>query len=240
MAKTFLKAHWNNVVMINYTVPKQVLIPYLPYGVELDDFQGNYYISLVGFKFLRSSLFGIPIPFFGSFDEVNLRFYVKRKVNDEYRRGVVFICELVPYSIVATLANKLYKEHYRKAKIQSKIVMSKGHKSISYEWEINNQKSAIDIRFDDVEIEILHNSHEEFIYEHYYGFTKVNEKETWEYKVNHERWSVNKYLGHQINCNFENLYGKAFAFLNNQEPHSVYNAVGSKVDIDWQITKLKA
>ncbi len=240
MVKTFLTAYWHNIVMINYEVSKASLLPYLPYGVELDDFEGKYYISLVGFKFLRSALFGIPIPIFGSFDEVNLRFYVKRKADNETRRGVVFISEIVPYSIVAILANKLYKEHYSKANLQSKIERADGQKSIVYQWEINNNKYAIDTNFQNKDSEILPNSHEEFIYEHYYGYTKVNDGETWEYKVNHERWRVNKHLTHTINCNFENLYGNAFSFLNNEQPHSVYNAVGSKVFIDWHIRKLKA
>lgn len=48
----------------------------------------------------------------GTFEEVNLRFYVVRKVGNELRRGVVFINETVPNKIVAWVANKLYKEHY--------------------------------------------------------------------------------------------------------------------------------
>lgn len=240
MAKTFLKANWHNIVMINYEVLKETLLPYLPYGVTLDDFEGKYYVSLVGFTFLNSTLFGIPMPIYGSFDEVNLRFYVKRKVNNEYRRGVVFISEIVPYSIVALLANKLYKEHYTKALMESSIEHTNGQINIKYQWEINDSKYSIDSNFEDTDMQIIPGSHVEFIYEHYYGYTKVNDGETWEYKVNHERWHVNKHLTHSINCNFENLYGNAFSFLNNAHPHSVYNAVGSKVYIDWHITKLKA
>ena len=101
MARTFLKARWENLIMANYSIDPTILLPYLPAGVELDLYDGKAYVSLVGFMFKRSRIFNIPIPFMGTFEEVNLRFYVKRKVNDTYRRGVVFINETVPYKPVA-------------------------------------------------------------------------------------------------------------------------------------------
>ena len=98
--------------MANYAVNPNVLKPFLPKGVELDLFENNAYVSLVGFMFKKTSLFNIPIPLLGTFEEINLRFYVKRVEVDNVKRGVVFINETVPYKIVAWLANKLYKEHY--------------------------------------------------------------------------------------------------------------------------------
>ena len=97
MSKTFLRARWENLIMANYSIDPLILMPYLPTGLELDDYNGKTYVSLVGFMFKRSRIFNIPIPLMGTFEEVNLRFYVKRKVGDTYRRGVVFINETVPY-----------------------------------------------------------------------------------------------------------------------------------------------
>lgn len=110
--KTFLTAQWQNLIMANYEIDPAILLPYLPKDVELDCYHGKTYVSLVGFLFKGSSIFNIPIPSMGTFEEVNLRFYVVRKVGNELRRGVVFINETVPNKIVAWVANKLYKEHY--------------------------------------------------------------------------------------------------------------------------------
>ncbi|MBS1741788.1 MAG: DUF2071 domain-containing protein [Bacteroidetes bacterium] len=237
--KTFLKAYWQDIVMVNYEVPANVLIPYMPYATELDDFEGKYFVSLVGFKFLHSSIFGIPIPFFGSFDEVNLRFYVKRTIGNEIRIGVVFVNETVPYKIVAVLANTLYREHYTYAKMKSSNVVENGIKKLSYQWTNRHKHNFINANFQEKALPILPGSHASFIYEHYYGFTKIDDQQTWEYKVNHYSWQTNENISVEIDCNFESMYGHSFAFLNQQQPHSVYNAIGSQVSIDWKINKIK-
>ena len=236
--KTFLKARWENIVMINYEVDDAVLQPYLPYDVELDTHNNKSFVSLVGFRFLDSKLFGLPIPYFGSFDEVNLRFYVKRKDNDEVKRGVVFISEVVPFKIVSFMANWLYKEHYSYSKMKHECEIKEGAKHLAYHWQKNNHDFHIKAKFDNAAKDIESNSLEEFIYEHYYGFTKINNSETWEYKVNHPRWFTNEMVDYDIRCDFEKMYGNDFAFLNNQKPFSVYNAVGSEVSIDWKINKI--
>lgn len=190
-------------------------------------------------KFNKSNIFGINIPFYGSFDEVNLRFYVKRSDANEVKRGVVFVSEVVPYQIVATLANLLYKEHYSVAKMISSISIENNLKKINYNWKQKSDNYSIQTSFYEDLNEIEVDSLEEFIYEHYYGFTKINERETWEYKVNHPRWLTNKIKSFEINCDFEKMYGSDFKFLNGLKPYSIYNAVGSEVSIDWKINKIK-
>ena len=135
--KTFLTARWENLIMANYEVEPSILLPYLPKGVELDFHQGKTYVSLVGFLFKNSSIFGIPIPFLGTFEEINLRFYVKRKTTAGYQRGVVFINETVPYKPVAWLANKLYKEHYIAIPTKHSIQFRDRSKEIEYQWKTN-------------------------------------------------------------------------------------------------------
>ena len=98
--------------MANYSIAPEILLPYVPHGTELDFHDGKTFVSLVGFLFRDTRIFGLPIPFLGTFEEINLRFYVSRKVGDEVRRGVVFINETVPNRLVAWIANYLYKEHY--------------------------------------------------------------------------------------------------------------------------------
>ena len=119
---TFLKANWENIIMANYAIDPEILIPYLPKGVELDFYNGKAYVSLVGFMFKKTKLFNIPIPVFGTFEEINLRFYVQRKEDGITKRGVVFINETIPYRIVAWMANKLYNEHYTVVPTRHSIV----------------------------------------------------------------------------------------------------------------------
>lgn len=236
--KTFLTARWEDLVMANYSVPPEILIPYLPKGVELDLFEGQAFVSLVGFMFKRTRLFGIPIPLMGTFEEINLRFYVKRKIGDTYKRGVVFINETVPYKAVAFIANKLYKEHYISIPTKSQILQTESLKNISYQWKSKSGWNKIDITTDNTMTLMPHDSIEEFIFEHYYGYTKVSETESQEYKVNHPRWNINKVLSFDIQCDFLSMYGEDFSFLSHKNPDSVIFAEGSAVSVDWKRTTL--
>jgi len=84
--RVFLTAEWRNLAMLNYEVDRVLLNKFVPTGTELDCWNGKTFISLVGFQFLRTKVCGIPIPFHRNFDEVNLRFYVRRSVDGEIRR----------------------------------------------------------------------------------------------------------------------------------------------------------
>lgn len=236
MTDTFLSARWENLIMANYAVDPVALKPYLPHGIELDFYNKKAYVSLVGFMFKQTSLFNIPIPFFGTFEEINLRFYVKRIEGAFVKRGVVFINETVPYKPVAWLANKLYKEHYMAIPTKNSIVTDQSGKKIKYEWKINNAWNHIVVNATAENEEMKPGSVEEFIFEHYYGYTKINNRLSQEYKVNHPRWQVNKVIDYSIDCDFVSMYGSDFSFLRNQQPDSVIIAEGSPVSVKWKRT----
>ncbi|MBK8952349.1 MAG: DUF2071 domain-containing protein [Chitinophagaceae bacterium] len=222
--------------MANYAINPAVLKPYLPNGVEIDFYNNKTYVSLVGFMFKRTSLFKIPIPFLGTFEEVNLRFYVKRVEGDIIKRGVVFINETVPYKLVAWLANKLYKEHYIAIPTKNSIGHNGSDKSIKYKWKINKQWNHLVVNASKEKNEMIPGSIEEFIFEHYYGYTKINSELSQEYKVNHPRWQVNKVIDYSVQCDFKSMYGNDFSFLKNQTPDSVIIAEGSPVTVNWERT----
>jgi uncharacterized protein len=98
--------------MLNYAVEPSVLGPYVPAGTELDLWRGIAFVSLVGFLFADTRLLHIPVPRHRNFEEVNLRFYVRRNVNGEARRAVTFIRELVPRAAIAFVARRVYNEPY--------------------------------------------------------------------------------------------------------------------------------
>jgi uncharacterized protein YqjF (DUF2071 family) len=237
MFDTFLSAQWENLIMANYAVSPDLLLPYLPKGVELDTFNNKIYVSLVGFMFKKTSLFNVPIPFFGTFEEINLRFYVKRVEGNHVKRGVVFINETVPHKSVAWLANKLYKEHYIAIPTRSKINITTPLKNIDYQWKINDDWNHLSVNVTKENLQMEVGSIEEFIFEHYYGYTKINNVLTQEYKVNHPRWLVNKVIDYAVHCDFKSMYGEDFSFLSNQQPDAVITAQGSPVTVKWKRTK---
>jgi uncharacterized protein YqjF (DUF2071 family) len=234
----FLKANWENIIMANYEIDPKILSPFLPKGVELDLFNGKCYISLVGFMFKKTKLFNVPIPFFGNFEEINLRFYVKRKEETVLKRGVVFINETIPYPIVAWTANKLYNEHYTVVPTKHEIIEEKLFKKVKFEWLLNKKWNSIAVTTATTSEKMKPNSLESFIYEHYYGYTKTAKNETEEYKLQHPSWKISEVLDYQIDCDFEAMYGKSFSVLDQTKPEAVFVADGSTVGIEWKRTKL--
>lgn len=234
----FLKASWQEIIMVNYSVSPNVLTPFIPKGVELDFYNDKVYVSLVGFMFKNTKLFNIPIPLLGTFEEINLRFYVIRKENGITKRGVVFINETVPYKAVAWLANKLYHENYKCVSTKHKYEINSDFKKIQYQWMLNNKWHSIKLNaLNDVN-NLKEKSFEEFIFEHYFGYAKVNEHTTEEYEVVHPKWKTQTVLNYEIDCDFEKMYGNQFLFLNNAKPESVFITKGSDVYIKWKRNRL--
>ncbi len=232
--KNFLTANWENIIMANYAVDPKILQPYLPKGVTLDLYKGVAYISLVGFMFKNTKIFKVPIPLLGSFEEINLRFYVIRNVNGIQKRGVVFINETVPYKLVALIANFLYKENYSCVPTKHLWQVNNHKKSITYQWKKSGKWNKILVEATVESIKLEENSFEEFILEHYIGYTKINNTKSEQYTIAHPRWKINVVKNYEINCNFEAMYGSSFLILNNTEPHSVFIADGSAVSIQWK------
>lgn len=124
---SFLKAEWRKLVLANYTIEPEILSKYVPFGTELDLWNGKCYVSLVGFMFLNTRLLGVKIPFHVNFEEVNLRFYVKRLDRDTWKRGVVFIKEIVPKPALTFVANTVYQENYETLPMQHRLARKRGN-----------------------------------------------------------------------------------------------------------------
>ncbi|WP_223599517.1 YqjF family protein [Chryseobacterium sp. GVT01B] len=225
----FLKAEWRKLAIINYEIDPEILLPYLPKGTELDFYKGRCYVSLVGFMFLNTKLLGFPIPFHRNFEEVNLRFYVKKKEKGAWKRGVVFIKEIVPKPALSFVANSIYKENYHTMPMKNQIHEKEGELLIRYSWKDKSWHS-IQIIADSTPKPIKENSEFEFITEHYFGFTK-KENITSEYEVCHPKWEYYTIKDHQLDIDFQNIYGNDFECLNHQEPVSVMLAEGSEIEV---------
>ncbi|WP_445710105.1 YqjF family protein [Flavobacterium sp.] len=233
---SFLTANWKNLALINYEVDPKILEKYLPKGTEIDLYEGKCYVSLVGFLFLDTKLLGLKIPFHINFEEVNLRFYVKRfetlEKNNEWKRGVVFIKEIVPKHALTLVANTIYKEHYQTLPMKHSITLSKETTDYVYQWNIDNKWNSMEITAKNVLLPIEENTEADFICEHYFGYTKLNESTTFEYEVKHPRWEQYPVIDTKIDVDFEKVYGSDFAHLKNIKPSSVILARGSEISVE--------
>ena len=227
----FLKAEWKNLALFNYEIDAEILEKYLPAGTEIDIWHNKCYVSLVGFMFKNTKVLGLKVPFHVDFEEVNLRFYVKRFENGELKRGVVFIKEIVPKKAITFIANTLYQEHYETQKMRHEIIENKNSNTFIYQWKNDKKWNTIQLETTNILKEIEVDSEAEFITEHYFGYTKIDEQTTFEYEVQHPRWEQLEVLNHNIEIDFEKIYGNDFGFLQDTKPTSVFLAKGSKITV---------
>ena len=216
--------------MINYRVDPSALHPYLPSGTELDFYQGETFVSMVGFRFVNTRVFGWILPFHHSFEEVNLRFYVRRRVGDGWRRGVVFIRELVPSIAIAFVARRWYGEPYTSLPMRHRIENSTHMLSVEYGWRRHGNWETMRVTAHPIPAPIEVGSIEEFITEHYWGYT-VCGSHTSEYQVEHPQWQISKGLEASIDADISSLYGKAFIKPLAAPPSSAFIASGSTVTV---------
>lgn len=233
---SFLTAEWNDLVMINYEIDPKILEKQIPKGTEIDFWNGKCYISLIGFMFENVKVLGMKIPFHVNFEEVNLRFYVKRFENGEWKRGVVFVKEIVPKHAITLVANTLYNEHYHTLKMRHSRTENGNTKRFVYEWKKDQKWNSIAMTTQKNAIPIEPESVTEFITEHYFGYTNYNSEKSIEYAVTHPKWEQLEVIEYSTDVDFENVYGQDFAFLQNVQPTSAFLALGSEITIEGKKT----
>lgn len=231
MAKTFLSAAWRNLIMANYVIDPKILQPYLPCKTELDTFNDEHYVSLVAFLFQNVKVRGIAFPFHTNFEEVNLRFYVRYKEDNIWKRGVVFMKEIVPKRMISFIANTLYGENYVTLKTNHEWTQTKDELHVKYNWKIGNEWNHLNCVAEKNPEPIIENSPEEFITEHYWGYTFISKTCTGVYEVQHPKWRIHKVKSYDIFCSVQELYGEAFAETLKQKPASVFLAEGSDIKV---------
>src|SRR5437763_8314825 len=175
--------------MLNYVVDPLLLAPFVPLGTEIDFENGETFLSLVGFLFLDARLLGLPIPLHRDFEEVNLRFYVRRKSADTWRRGVVFIRELVPRRAIALVARTFYGENYVALPMKHQIDHVDLKLNVEYSWLRGRKWESLKMSAIGEPLTIPAGTHAEFITEHYWGYPSVRSGCS-EYRVEHPRWKA--------------------------------------------------
>jgi uncharacterized protein YqjF (DUF2071 family) len=225
--KIFLTAHWRQLAMLNYEIDPAALNPWLPAGTELDLWNGRVLVSVVGFLFLETRVWGMIFPFHQNFEEVNLRFYVRRKADDGWRRGVVFIKEIVPRAAIAYAARKFYNENYVCLPMAHTLTVN----SAEYSWRFRDRQNRIKVTTGGAPQPLRTGSEAEFITEHYWGYSRQPNGSTMEYKVEHPRWNVSDAVTSELDCDVTGLYGESFKEAVCAKPSSAFLAEGSPVTV---------
>ena len=216
--------------MLNYVVDPKILIPHLPPATELDLWQGKALVSMVGFMFNNTKVLGIRWPFHINFEEVNLRFYVRHFNGKEWKRGAVFISEIVPKIVISLMANTLYNEHYHVMPMRHSVTETdQFHTGYLYEWKRKNRWNKLGATIKNDCTPIQPDSTEEFIFEHYWGYNKLTDAKTLEYAVEHVSWNVHEVKDFVFDADVAHFYGEQFVPYLSAKPYSAFFADGSAV-----------
>ncbi|HEX7973797.1 MAG TPA: DUF2071 domain-containing protein [Anaerolineales bacterium] len=231
----FLTAEWRWLVMLNYEVDPGILAPFTPPGVELDSWQGRTFASLVGFMFLNTKVLGVGVPFHRNFEEVNLRFYVRRRDREAgWRRGVVFIKEIVPRFAIAAAAREIYGEKYVSMAMRHRVELEgdslRNGSRVEYGWQVAGKWQRLGVQVSGSPALADAGSEAEFITEHYWGYAAFRGGSI-EYRVDHPSWQV----WQAGEASFEGdpgvLYGAQFSECLSRAPASAFLAGGSPVTV---------
>lgn len=235
-SRPFLTASWRYLAILNYEVPPALLRPLVPAGTELDTWQGAVVASLVGFRFLDTRVMGVPVPGHRDFDEVNLRFYVRRRGEDgDWRRAVVFVRELVPRRAVALVARLVYNEPYLAVPMRHEMALAGADEGqpgrASYAWRLAGRWHRLEVTIRGRPFVPKEPSEAAFITEHYWGYTVQRDGGTREYRVEHPKWRVWQAEGARLDCDVKAVYGAGFAECLGARPRSAFLADGSEVKV---------
>ena len=229
----FLTAEWRLLAMLQYEVEPALLRPLVPRGTELDDWNGRTLASVVGFRFLDTRVLGAAIPLHRDFDEVNLRFYVRRREPEGWRRAVVFVREIVPRAAIAIVARLWYNEPYIALPMRHAVDMDEAERGgpgrVAYEWRHGGAWGGLRVETAGAPTIPAPGSEQEFVAEHYWGYTARRDGGSLEYEVAHPPWRVWSGARAELRCDAGRLYGPGFARALEAPPRSAFVADGSPV-----------
>ena len=229
--RAFLTAKWRDLIMLNYEVDPALLLPHVPPGTQLDTWSDRTFVSLVGFLFLDTRILGVPIPFHCNFEEVNLRFYVRREAQGEVRRGVVFIREVVPRFAIAAVARAFYNENYVALRMSHTMESGDNGRTVEYGWKAKGGQNRMSLTTCGEPLLPAADSEEQFITEHYWGYARQRDGGCVEYRVEHPAWRVWQAKSGGFEGDMRLYYGNELASVLSRHPNSAFLAEGSAVKV---------
>jgi uncharacterized protein YqjF (DUF2071 family) len=225
--RPFLTARWENLILANFAVPDDLLLPRLPRGLDLDRWEGRAFVSLVAFEFRNTRVFGISWPGYRDFPEINLRFYVRRGSD----RGVIFIREIVGLRLVARIARWVYNEPYRVSALKSFVTRTSDVVEVEHRLPGRDRVHTIRATGSVPAIRAAPDNVEHFFKEQRWGFGQTRRGATLMYEVDHPLWATYPVRSFSIDLDWDAVYGPEWGFLTKATPASVILAAGSPVSV---------
>ena len=230
-----ISGEWRELAIVSWRVAPELLRPRLPAGTELDEWDGRSWLSLVGLRFLGLAVGGVPVPLHREFAQVNLRFYARRVVGDQVRRGAVFVRELVPRAAMAAVARLVMNEPMVHADVRAEVAHDAERPSrvlgVTYTWESDPGRGRLHVDTDAEPMALERLSLEEFLSERCWGFTAQRDGGSTEYRVEHPRWSVYVSRDASVDGDLAATFPLDLARVMLARPDHAFVAEGSRVAI---------
>jgi uncharacterized protein YqjF (DUF2071 family) len=233
--KTLLTAYWTNLLTATFETDKSFLQKYLPAKTELNEWNGKYFMSIVAFMFEKPVIAGLPSPFYRSFEEINLRFYVMYKEKNEWRKGVVFIKEIAPHYIIGQAAKWLYKENFISLPMNHNFSDDKNLRHTNYFCRDNSKWNYLSMESAFTSFEPKEESIESFVRDRYWGYTKTSGNETKEFRIEHQPWKIFPATKFDMTLDIGSIYGEEFKEYLTAKPISTFLMDGSYTKVSWPV-----
>lgn len=233
--KPLMQADWSEIVALNFQIDPAILEPRVPRGLELDFHNDETYVSLVAMYLRNVKMMGFPIPISRGFEELNLRFYVKRKVGPRFVTGACFIKDFVPNAVGSWILSTLFKTTFARMKMKRECsgfgsrdeeVVPK----VSYEWKVGDTENKIKIKARARMKKTGPDTKVGFILGHNNEYS-VRKSRIYEYRVQRPPWVVWDAAQASFECNTKQLFGQEFVKTLSRRPSSVFVSEGSPVTI---------
>ena len=226
----FLAAQWSDLAILNYEVDPSVLLPRVPQGCELEDWNGRHFVTLTGFRVRHARVLGLPVPFHSDFLEVDFRFYVRRHAGGAWRRGVVSIKELTPRRLIAFVARQVYRENFVALPMRHALLSAAGcdTRMYTYGWQRARAWESLSVRSTGAPLDSPRDSEERFITDRHCGFTR-GATGAFEYQVDHEPWRLYRGDAAALDADVPRLFGQEFMEALCVPPRLALTADGSSV-----------
>lgn len=233
--KSLLTADWTNLLVATFEADKNLLREYIPYKTELNDWNGKYYMSLLGFMFSKPLIAGIPSPFYRCFEEINLRFYVRHKSRYGWRNGVVFIKEIAPAKLIGLTAKWLYHENFISLPIKHSFTGNDKEKKTAYYWNTGREWNYVKLVTSVNPAETGTSSLESFTRDHYFAYTRQSPGETREFEIEHPIWNIYPGISFDMKLDAETIYGKQFTDYFLEPPCASFLMDGSRTNVSFPV-----
>ena len=233
--KTLYAAEWREIVVINFEIDPKLLRNFIPPKTELDFFNETSFVTLMARACKNVKPYGWPIVFAKSIDQILLRFYVKRKVGDTWRRGVCLIRDYLPKRKASFFLNWMFKHSFTQVPIKRtssnfESGLPTQLPTVEYQWTTGDYVNHIKVNARSQMRQQEQETKESFVLDHHYGYT-VKEGKTYEYYVEYSPWAMWDAQSGSFDCDTENVFGRPFVRALKQRPASVFLARGSDVII---------